>query len=196
MLLASLILHVSIAEITAQLFSLSYLYLISSDDGSIIRSFVQIKCVQSWLCSLNWSRFNHYFIFILLSDKIYNWKLFYWEFSLIKIQYVGTERQTKAIINNIVYVHFACSEEVSCPVVKKNVNRLVKVNCVSKRKRSNGNLVFLFFMSLIDIKKLFEKHLWPLKHVYFSCSMLTVVTIIIINIHLHKASIFVHAHVD
>ncbi len=43
MLLASLILHdASIAEITAQLLSLSYLYLISSDYGSIIRIFVQI----------------------------------------------------------------------------------------------------------------------------------------------------------
>ncbi len=48
----------SITEITAQLLSLSYVYLISSDDGSIIRIFV------SWLCSLNGSRFNHYFIFI------------------------------------------------------------------------------------------------------------------------------------
>ncbi len=33
---ASLILHSSIAEITAQLLSLSYVYLISSDDGTII----------------------------------------------------------------------------------------------------------------------------------------------------------------
>ncbi len=36
---ASLILHASIAEITAQLLSLSYVYLISSDDGAIIRIF-------------------------------------------------------------------------------------------------------------------------------------------------------------
>ncbi len=36
---ASLILHASIAEITAQLLSLSYVYLISSDDGVIIRIF-------------------------------------------------------------------------------------------------------------------------------------------------------------
>ncbi len=36
---ASLILHASIAEITAQLLSLSYVYLISSDDGSIIMIF-------------------------------------------------------------------------------------------------------------------------------------------------------------
>ncbi len=43
MLLASLILHASIAEITAQLLSLSYVYLISSDDSSIIRIFVQIN---------------------------------------------------------------------------------------------------------------------------------------------------------
>ncbi len=37
---ASLILHASIAEITAQLLSLSYVYLISSDDGVIIRIFL------------------------------------------------------------------------------------------------------------------------------------------------------------
>ncbi len=36
---ASLILHASIAKITAQLLSLSYVYLISSDDGAIIRIF-------------------------------------------------------------------------------------------------------------------------------------------------------------
>ncbi len=39
---ASLILHASIAEITAQLLSLSYVYLISSEDGAII----MILCVQ------------------------------------------------------------------------------------------------------------------------------------------------------
>ncbi len=74
---------------------------------------------EIWLCSLNGSRFSHYFIFIPLSDnrnsKIYQWKQFYWEFSFIKIQYVGTERETNVIIN----VHFAFSEEVSCPVCKK-----------------------------------------------------------------------------
>ncbi len=37
---ASLILHASIAEITAQLLSLSYVYLISSDDGAIIFFFL------------------------------------------------------------------------------------------------------------------------------------------------------------
>ncbi len=36
---ASLILHASIAEITAQLLSLSYVYLISSEDGAIIMIF-------------------------------------------------------------------------------------------------------------------------------------------------------------
>ncbi len=51
---ASLILHASIAEITAQLLSLSYVYLISSDDGAIIRIFfVQINILEgSWLCTL------------------------------------------------------------------------------------------------------------------------------------------------
>ncbi len=43
---ASLILHASIAEITAQLLSLSYVYLISSDDGAIIRIFVQINILE------------------------------------------------------------------------------------------------------------------------------------------------------
>ncbi len=42
----SLILHASIAEITAQLLSLSYVYLILSDDGSIIRIFVQINILE------------------------------------------------------------------------------------------------------------------------------------------------------
>ncbi len=44
---ASLILHASIADITAQLLSLSYVYLISSDDGSIIMIFfVQINILE------------------------------------------------------------------------------------------------------------------------------------------------------
>ncbi len=70
---ASLILHASIAEITAQLLSLSYVYLISSDDGAIIRIFL---CrLTSWkgelvmYSSLNGSRFSHYFVFIPLSDN-------------------------------------------------------------------------------------------------------------------------------
>ncbi len=46
MLLASLILHAIIAEITVQQLSLSYVYLISSDDGSIIRIFVQINIFE------------------------------------------------------------------------------------------------------------------------------------------------------
>ncbi len=36
----------SIAEITARLLSLSHVYLISSDDGSIIRIFVQINILE------------------------------------------------------------------------------------------------------------------------------------------------------
>ncbi len=47
---ASLILHASKAEITAQLFSLSYVYLILSDDGSIIRIFVQISILGRRPC--------------------------------------------------------------------------------------------------------------------------------------------------
>ncbi len=44
----------------------------------------------------------------------------------------------------------------SCPVVQI-VNRFVSVNCSVQRKRSNGNLVFLFFMCLIDMNKFFGK---------------------------------------
>ncbi len=72
MLLASLILHdASIAEITAQLLSLFYVYLISSDDASIIRIFVQIKILDRRAGSvvLNGSRFSQYFRFIPLSDN-------------------------------------------------------------------------------------------------------------------------------
>ncbi len=47
---ASLILHASIAEITAQLLSLSYVYLISSDDGAIIMIFVQIIHSVLFVC--------------------------------------------------------------------------------------------------------------------------------------------------
>ncbi len=46
MLLASLSFHASIAEITAQLMSLSYVYLIASDDDSIIRIFVLINILD------------------------------------------------------------------------------------------------------------------------------------------------------
>ncbi len=46
MLFASLILYANIAKITAQLLSLSYVYLISSGDGSIILIFVQINILD------------------------------------------------------------------------------------------------------------------------------------------------------
>ncbi len=49
MLLASLISHASTAEITAQLLSLSCVYLILSDDGSIIRIFVKINILEKEL---------------------------------------------------------------------------------------------------------------------------------------------------
>ncbi len=109
-----------------------------------------------------------------------------------KYSIVGTERETNVIINNKCTF---CIFRRRAALSYKNVNRFVSVNCSVQRKRSNGNLAFLFFMCLIDMNKFFEKHLWPLKHVYSSCYMLTMVSIII-NIHLHKASIFVHAHVD
>ncbi len=75
MLLASPILNdASIAEITAQLLSLTYVYLISSVDGSIIRIFVQINILRRRASySLNGLLFSHYFIFTPLSgnSKIY-----------------------------------------------------------------------------------------------------------------------------
>ncbi len=113
--------------------------------------------------------------------KIYQ---FYWEFSFIKIQYVGTERETNVIINNkCTFCIFSRRAVLSC----KNVNMFVSVNCSVQRKRSNGNLVFIF-SCLIDMNKFFEKHLWPLKHVNSSCFMLTMVSIII-NIHYIAKSI-------
>ncbi len=81
--------------------------------------FVQINILEgrAFLCSLNGLRFNHYFIFIPLSDnrksKIYQWKQFYWEFSCIKIQYVGTERETNLIIN--VHICIFRRSELPCP---------------------------------------------------------------------------------
>ncbi len=55
-------------------------------------------------------------------------------------------RQTNVIINNIGYVHFACSEEVSCPVLQK-----VKQVCVSiawcKEREVMGTFYFFFHES-------------------------------------------------
>ncbi len=68
---------------------------------------------ESWLCSHNGSRFSQYFTFITLSDngnsKYINENCFIENLAASK-QYVGTEANN-AIINNIGYVHFACSEE-------------------------------------------------------------------------------------
>ncbi len=95
--IASLILHAIIAEIIAQLLSLSYVLPIW-----FYRTMARLGYKSGFLCrltfrkeelkcSLNGSRFSHYFIFIPLSDnrnnKIYQWKQFYWEFSCIKIGY-------------------------------------------------------------------------------------------------------------
>ncbi len=41
---------------------------------------------------------------------------------------MGTERQINVLINKIGYEHFACSEEVSCPVCAKKFKQV----CVSK----------------------------------------------------------------
>ncbi len=71
---------------TAILFILCVAYLISSDDVTIInQDFVQINILEgSWLCSLNGSRFSHYFIFISLSDNR-NRKIYQWNTVLLRI---------------------------------------------------------------------------------------------------------------
>ncbi len=74
-------------------------------------------------------------------------------FSFIKIQYVGTERETNVIIN----VHFAFSEEeLHCVQKCKQV-------CVSKllsaKKEKKWEPGISFFMCLIDMNKFFDKHL-------------------------------------
>ncbi len=177
---ASLILHANIAEITAQLLSLSYVYLISSNYGLIIRMFVQINILEGS---------SHYFIFFSLSDnrnsKIYQWKQFHWEFSCIKIQCVGTERKTNVHVD---------VQKKSCPVCK-NVNRFLSVNCSVQTKRSNGNLMFLLFF---HVSNRHEQVFFKTYITFKTCLlfMLHVEVSIILNIHLHKASIFVHDHVD
>ncbi len=99
MLLASLILHdASIAEITAQLLSLFYVYLISSDDSSIIRIFVQINILDRRAGSI--VLIGHVSVNISDSSRCLTTEtvkyinenffyMFYWEFSCIKIQYVA-----------------------------------------------------------------------------------------------------------
>ncbi len=75
------------------------------------------------------SRFSHYFIFIPLSDNRnqlnISMKTIYWEFSCIKIQYVGTEREKKCILINNKYILHV--QKKSCPVLQK-----CKQVCVSK----------------------------------------------------------------
>ncbi len=91
------------------------------------------------------------------NSKIYKFKLFYWECSSAKIQYVGTERQTNLIINNIGYVHFCMFRSSELPCVQK---------CKQCKEREvMGTFEIYLFMCLIDMNKFFEKHLLPLKNV-------------------------------
>ncbi len=82
----------------------------------------------------------------------------------------------RLIINNKCTFCMFRRSELPCPVKKVCVSKLLDA-----KKEKYWNLVFLcfFFMCLKDINKFFEKHLWPLKHVYSSCSMLTMVSLII-----------------
>ncbi len=52
-----------------------------------------------------------------------------------------TERQTNVIINHKCKF---CMFRRRAALSSKSVNRFVSVNCSAQRKRSNGNLVFLF----------------------------------------------------
>ncbi len=150
---------------TAIVFILYVAYLILSDDCTIIN---QDFCADYHLGK--GSCFSHHFIFIPLYDNRKS-KIYIIENSFIEnLQYqntvCGTERQTNVINKN---VDFLCSEEVSCPVVWK-----CKQVCVSKLLSAREvmgtlNVYVLFFMCRIDMNKFFEKHLWPMKHVYSSC---------------------------
>ncbi len=67
--------------------------------------------------------------------------VFYREFSFIKIQYVGTERETNVIIN----VHFACSEE-ELPCVQK-CKQVGVSKLLSAKKEVMGTWYFFFHVS-------------------------------------------------
>ncbi len=71
----------------------------------------------------------------------------------------------------ILYVHFACSEEVSCPVVRK-----CKQACVRKvqKKRSNGNLVFLY--SFFRVSNRYEQVLWKTSMTFETCLVFMLVS--------------------
>ncbi len=56
---------------------------------------------------------------------------------------MDTERQTNVIINNIGYVHFACSEEVSCPVLQK-CKQVCVIKLLSAKKREVMGTLYLF----------------------------------------------------
>ncbi len=123
---------------------MSYVYLISSNDGAIIRIFVQINILEG--------RAGYVLMGPVSVTISYSFRCLTTE----TVKYINENSfidnlaaskysmYSKCItVNVIINVHFAFSEEVSCPVCK-NVNRFVSVNCSVQRKRSNGNLVFLF----------------------------------------------------
>ncbi len=102
---ASLILHTSIAEITAQLLSLSYVYLISSDDGAIIIFFLcrLTSWRESWLCTLvlmSCVSVTISYSFRCLTTETVKYTSFIENLAASKYSYVGTERETNVIINN------------------------------------------------------------------------------------------------
>ena len=96
-----IIVHVNIAEITADVFLQLNWNVIVSDGAAVIKSrFYQtraeILCDDGLTHSLNGLHFSHYFLLALLSDrrqKICEWEQLHWEFSCINVEYMW-ERQT------------------------------------------------------------------------------------------------------
>ena len=101
---ASLILHISITEITAQLLSSSYsvAYLIFIRRRHDYIFLCRLTSRKGELVSLNGSRFSHYFIFIPLSDNKQSNVSMKTVLRILLHQNTvcGTERQTNVIINN------------------------------------------------------------------------------------------------
>ncbi len=119
---------------------------------------------ESWLCSLNGSRFSHYFIFIPLSDNrnnnIYQWKQFYWEFSFIKIQYVGTERETNVIINNKCTFCIFRRRAALCAKCKQV--------CVSKCSVQEREVIWTWYV-FFHVSNRHEQVLWKTSMTFETC---------------------------
>ncbi len=137
---ASLILHASIAEITAQLLSLSMCSLFD-----FIRRRHDYK--SGFLCRLKMGRVSVTILYSFLcltteTVKYINENCFIENLAASKY----SVWQTNVIINNkCTFCMFRRRAALSC----ENVNRFVSVNCSMQRKRSNRNLVCLCSFSWV-----------------------------------------------